>query len=186
MQPITAAQIRLISDLNFTRLGLTDDAKLQVFVDRAAGYIFSVTGLSYATAESAPLALGPDDSALVVSLIQQAIQMRTEQIILQGRADYIESAAENDVIQSFSAGLYSESRRDPARASKTTSINSWPALNELLWMLMTPERYAWWYSYVTGEAPADFAVVAVDWNTYGGALQWFEPWDTVLPSVETF
>jgi hypothetical protein len=179
----SAAQIREWSDLNFDRLGYSDDAKLENVIDRAVGYITSVTGIALADAEAAILWYQPN-ATNVAALMQQAIQMRVEQIIMQGRRDYVESAAQNEVIQSFSAGLYSESRRDPRRPEKSRSINTWPALDELLWMLMSPDMYGYWLGYVSGEATADWSVVGVDWNPYT-ALQWFEPWDRVIVGAES-
>lgn len=182
MESVTAAEVREWSDLPFDRLGLGDDTQLQQKVDRAAGYVFSITGLSYAGAEMTVLAMGPDDPGLVTKLVEQAVQMRTEQVVMQERADYVESAAQNDVIASFSAGLYSESHRDPTRRGEARSINTWPALDELLWMLMTPDRFAWWQAYISGTPAPEWSVQAVDWRTTRDLWTWFEPWDRMVPA----
>jgi hypothetical protein len=181
MEPITATEMREWSLLPFDQLGITDDVLLQQKIDRAAGYVFSITGLSYSTVETAPLAMGSDDPEMVTDLVQQAIQMRTEQVVIQSQRDYIESAGENDVIQSFSAGLYSESRRDPTRRGEQKSINTWPALDALLWMLMTPDRFTWWQEYISGVPAPNWTVQSVDWRTPGTLWTWFEPWDQMLP-----
>jgi hypothetical protein len=105
---------------------------------------------------------------------------------LEGRPGHVTSAADNEVIQSFTAGSYSESRRDPQRRGEQRSLNTWPALDELLWMIMTPERFSYWYGVVTGTPIASFAVEEIDWEHTGGSLTFWEPWDRyVLSGYDT-
>lgn len=172
----TADQLRAMSNLNYDRLGYSDNAKLQKQLDRAAAYVVNVTGQTL----EAPVPVAPLSVAGLELLIEQCIQLRTEQIVLQSQADHAESAAQNEVVQSFSAGLYSESRRDPN--AKRVRLNTWPQLDELLTQSMTPDRLVAWTALVTGEVVPYWDVVEMQWHTdVLGALTWYEAWDTLLP-----
>lgn len=174
METPTAADVRDWSQLDFGRYGYSDDTRLGVVVARSVGYVRYVTGQDLA-APTPPENLTAD---LMEPILQQAIQMRTEQIVLQGRRGHLDSAASNEVVSSFSAGSYHETRRDPSRRGEQRSLNTWPALDELLWMLMTPERFAWWWSYISGQPLPDFRIEEVHWGGGSlGSLTWFEPWD---------
>lgn len=151
---------------------------LQRVVDRAVGYVVTVTGQDI----TAPILPPSLSEALFASLFDQAVQMRTEQVVLQGRKGHLSSAASNSVISSFSAGSYSESHRDPTRRGEEKSINLWPDLDELLWLLMTPDKQDYWRAFLAGQGAPDFVVQQMDWMGIGGAVTFFEPWDRYVPA----
>jgi hypothetical protein len=180
METPTAVQMREWSLLNYDRLGYTDDPKLQRKVDQACAYVASVTGQDFAALVPRP----PLQEAQLASLMEQCIQLRTEQIVLQSQPDHAESAASNEVVQSFGAGLYNESRRDPNVERKR--LNTWPQLDELLTGAMTPERFAEWEALVDNEVLPWWDVQEVNWHTDAlvaeTGLKWDEPRDTLVPS----
>jgi hypothetical protein len=108
--------------------------------------------------------------------MNQAAKMRTEQIVYQDSADNVETAGDYDMIQSFSAGSYSETRRELEKPPRM--LNPWPALDRLLWLLLTltPDelagdgnaaveaRAAYW-AWVLGLTPVPpaWATIEVDW-----------------------
>jgi hypothetical protein len=170
----TTDEIRAWSTVRWPRFGVTDDALLQERINRAAAYVAFVTGQNF----DAPTVASWATLTSTETLLRQAIQLRTEQITVQGGRGHISSAAENEVVQSFTAGSYSESRRDPARRGEQKSLNTWPALDELLWMLMTDERYGWWYAYITGKPFPATWVEEVEWRG-PGTVALFEEYDPI-------
>jgi hypothetical protein len=158
-----AAAIRSLSKVDFAALGFTDDTELQQVVDQALSYIEWVTARTYDATMPPPLA----------PVALQAARMRTEQIAFQAQEDYAETAAD-DVVSSMSVGSYSETRTDPNRRGEKRSLNSWPALTELLWLLLgTSAVYPndlvdaqrdYWNSLLNGvNAPAGF-VSEIMWS----------------------
>src|SRR5437764_676041 len=134
MNAPTAADIREWSrvdfadpDLDYPEPSGSDPDPLQPVVDRATSYVSFVTGRTY----------DGTVPGLLVPLMNQAAQMRTEQIAQQLKADTVETAGDIDLIGSFSAGGYSETRHDPDRRGEQRALNPWPALADLLWLLMT-------------------------------------------------
>jgi hypothetical protein len=154
----TADDIKTWSRLDFQGDYDTSDDQLEVEVGRAVNYVWQVTGRPIDSTFPDPL----------VSIAQQAIQMRTEQLVLQAQEDYVETATD-DLIQNFNAGSYSESRREPLRLTRGGSqagmipVNSWPSLNEMLWMLMTDDMQDYWRALFGQIIPA-FEVSEVDWS----------------------
>lgn len=126
---------------------------LDVVVARAIDYILDVTGR---TLEDIPTTL--------VTTAQEAVQRRTEQLAYKSQEDEAETASDVDMIQSFSAGSYSESRINTERATKFAPhrVNPWPLLNDMLMRLMTPEKLEWWREQ-WGEMPPAFAIQETDW-----------------------
>jgi hypothetical protein len=180
----TVTDFRNWTQLNLARYGFTTDEKVAVTLSRAIAYVMFMSGQKLDALDPSITPTGRVED--LEPLMQQTIQMRTEQIILQGRPGHVTSAADNEVIQSFTAGSYSESRRDPQRRGEQRSLNTWPALDELLWMIMTPERFSYWYGVVTGTPIASFAVEEIDWEHTGGSLTFWEPWDRyVLSGYDT-
>lgn len=145
-----AASVRVMSKVNFDDLGYSDDTDLQVVVDQANAYFEWVTGRPLDT--TMPSGLAP--------LAAQAVRMRSEQVAFQAQEDYVDTATD-DVISSFSAGTYSETRRDP---TKRILVNSWGALNDLLWMAMTPEKYDYWQELLSGVIAPSFEITEVAWS----------------------
>lgn len=132
---------------------------LEVALARAIGYVQFVTGRKLDSTM-------PDEFA---RLAEQATQMRVEQVVYQSQPDYSETGSD-DQISTFSAGNYSETRRAPGERAKAEPgrippINSWPALNELLWMLCTDEKQDYWVAQFAEGLPA-FATTEVDWQDY--------------------
>ena len=167
----TAATIRASSQVDFGSLGFPDGGDpdpLQAPVDQATSYITWVTGRTWDN----PLPMDP----MTVPIMDQAAQMRTEQIVYQDSADNVETAGDYDMIQSFTAGSYSETRRELEKPPRM--LNPWPALDRLLWLLLsqTPaeiaaggngpvqDRFDYW-RWVLGMAPVPPAweTIEVDW-----------------------
>lgn len=124
-------------------------------VARAGAAFLRITGQTWA---AIPTDLEPS--------VEQAVQGLAELTILQSSADNLETLADFDLIKSFSAGPYSETRRDGADAMKARMLVAWPWLNELLWGLLSPDKYDYWVSFFGGiNAPA-FAVTEMDWGAY--------------------
>lgn len=189
--------IRAVSDLDFARYGYGDDAtgnvRLGVQLERAEAYISYVTGRTYAQPQT-------DQWPLVKTTMDQAVQMRTEQVVLSLAADQLDTVADIDLITSFSAGSYTESRKDPDASAKQRVLNPWRALDDILWILLglfpgetndvVSDRFDWW-RYVLGlgfVAPA-WQVVEVDWSRGLGLNDWFTyphngPFFGPLPEVE--
>lgn len=147
--PIDAEVIRSWSKVPFEALdygapadGSGDVDPLALEVVRAAGYVARVTGRV--------LDALPDDA--FVDAIAEAIQMRTEQQVFTRQEDSVESGAENDLVSSFAAGRYNESRRSLDELRRARMVNAWPALHRLLWDLMTDERRDAYNEEFDGEA----------------------------------
>jgi hypothetical protein len=116
----------------------------------------------------------------------RAVVMRTQQQVTQADPDMVESAAD-ELTNSQGAGGASESRRafsDFKSANEALLVNRWPALNDLLWAVMTPEARAWWLAFLKGEMPAlpaaflegGFNVVQVAWDAAH-----YAPYENVTP-----
>lgn len=160
----TAAEVRGWSKLDFDALGY-DDTQLQVLVDRSVANFANTTGR-------------PVDSNIpteIVPLVQQAIQGLTEQAAYRAQEDNLETLSDFDLISTFSAGPYSETRRSPDEMMKARMINAWPWLNRLLWDLLTPDKYDYWVFFFSGQLAPSFAVTEMNWfytyvndpNTWG-------------------
>lgn len=166
MIPPTAAEVREWSKLDFGTLDYGDDASLGVLVAQATAALILITGQNLASLDPA---LEP--------LAQQAIRGLTEQLAYQAQPDMIETLSDFDLIQSFNAGPYSETRRSAEDAIKARLLNAWPWLNALLWGLLTPDKYDYWTNFFGGTHAPAFAVSEMDW----GAYQDFPPFGTAGP-----
>lgn len=157
---------------------------LQPLVDASIQYLEQVTG-------RAPIETTPPE---LESLMNMAVRMRTEQFLHVTSADSVESAADSDVV-SFSAGSYSETRRtERGHREGEWWINPWGALDDLLWLLMTPEKRAEWEAKAKNIVEPAFAVASPDWDQFsigdfppGGPgldadLAW--PWYAIHPDVK--
>jgi len=155
----TAADVRAHSLVNFDEFGYPEDSPdpLQYVVDQANAWLTIVTGRSYTSGWTPP----PIDPAILLPLMDQAVRMRTEQIVMQSQQDNVETAGDFDLIASFSAGSYSETRRDNMKTS--TMINPWPALNNLLFLLLDDDHRDFWLWLMTGIQPPAWSTVQVDW-----------------------
>lgn len=158
----STAEIELWSKVDFANLDSPFlEADLDVVVPRAAAYIVQVTGRTFD--DSFPLPLIP--------LCEEAMQYRVEQMCFQAQADSAEEASD-ELVHNFSAGQYSETRQDLAPAGPKGGgipmINSNPALNRLLWLIMTDDMRSYWWALITGLTVPAFEVTEVDWNNYDG------------------
>lgn len=108
--------------------------------------------------------------------------------MFRAQEDYQETA-NDDVIASFSAGPYSETRYDPNRRGESRSLNSNPALAELLWILLLttvafPDpavdgMYDMWRSLLGGVNAPAFEITQVDW---AGTqfVDWYSQWQRMI------
>lgn len=184
--PPTTADIRAWSSLDFPLLLYGEDAagqaRLQLQLDRAVMYVGWVTSRQYSDAQT-------DTFGLVKTAMDQAVQMRTEQVVLGLAADTLETVGDIDLIQTFSAGQYSETRKDTDRQKQ--SLNPWPMLDEILWMLLglfpgetndrVAERYGYWLALLRGFNPPSWEVIETDWGRgMGLAGDWYG-WHNFMP-----
>jgi hypothetical protein len=167
----TTDEVFASSHLKWRKLGVADAPALAEPLAEAVAYVAVVTGRYFddqtpprGNQLTAPEALaGTTD---LVPLARKAVRMRTEQIVKHDQPGYVDTVTD-DMVASFTAGPYSESRHDPTRRGETKMLNSWPGLSEILWLLVTEERYDYWISYLMNiHAPA-FAVEEVDWSLVG-------------------
>lgn len=160
----TVTDIKTWSRLDFGSLDepFSDD-DLAMELGRSCDYVTAVTGRIIDDTFPVPL----------VSICQEAVQMRVEQVTLQAQSDYLETVSD-DQVQSFTAGSYSETRAEGSRSRARGSPQGYPmvtpmvALNERLWLLMTPEMQDYWRGILMGLPIPSFAVSEVDWGNYDG------------------
>jgi hypothetical protein len=171
----TAETIRGLSALPFADYGFGDGEeapdKLDAQVASACAYVEWVTGWLIETTVPAPLE----------PLITDAVRMRTEQNVMVAQPENIETAGDIDLVQSFTAGSYSETRRDPQSVARGGQagmgvINPWPALNALLWLLLgtttqypdaaVDARYDYWRQLLSGVNAPAWTAIEVDWSAY--------------------
>lgn len=157
----TAAQILEWSNVDFAALGYPDAPSLGFVVDRANAALEQVSGQTWA---SMP--------ANFVKLAEQAVQGLTEQLAYRSTEEYAETLSDWDLIQSFSAGGYSETRRSPDDMFKARLLNAWPWLSDLLWLMLSDDKRDYWLGFFGGSQPA-FEVTEVDWaEEYGPYGDW--------------
>lgn len=153
---ITAAEVREWSNVTFADLGYpapTSGAdRLQRLVDRALEYVLDVTGLE--AVENVPDGLQ--------ATWEEAVQRRTEQLAYNSSEDAAETGGDFDLIKSFGAGKYNETRRDMGDSEKAKVVNPWPVLDDLLKRLMTPDKLDWWYERWGAIVPAS-EITEMDW-----------------------
>lgn len=184
----TSDDVYAASKVKWRKLGVNEAADLDDAVIQSAAYLAVMTGRYFsdwpvpATIEGA---LSVNGTPEWIPLMRQAHRMRVEQIVSQQQPGYVATVTD-DVIQSMSVGGYSETRRDPTRRGEEKTLNLWPGLNDLLWALMTPERYDYWIAYTSGAHAPAFSVEEVDWSMigkdafYGGSFNPYLPWSMAL------
>lgn len=153
-----AEAVRGWSKVDFDSLGYADDTDLQVLVDRASAMYVQITGR-------------PMDSTMPVEfapLAEQATQRMTEILAFQAQQDYAETLSDFQLLSNFSAGPYSETRRSLTEIRGAPMLVGDPGLNAALFASMTPERYEFWYGWLTGNNPPAFEITEVDWGNYSG------------------
>lgn len=163
MDPIDAARIRETSQAAFAEQGYpvpsgSDPDPLDTLIVPAAGkMVLDTTG--WDTYEAVP-----DDKAPLVEL---AIRLAVEMTAAQSTPEYLETLSDFDLIASFSAGSYSETRRSGDDALKAKMLAAWPPLNQALIAALTDEKRDWYLAWLAGYSPADFSVTEVDWSGRG-------------------
>lgn len=158
MDDVTVEDVKGWSRLDFEGLPEPyDDDQLEVLVARASDYVADVTGRTFSTLP-----------ANLETTAEEAIQKRTEQLAIQSQPDSVETATD-ELIQSFTAGSYSETKRSLDEQHKAQLVNPWPALHDLLWRLMTDDKRDEWMEWF-GVIRPTFETTEVDWSTMG------EPW----------
>lgn len=154
---LTASLFLRLTRVKQSRLGLSStnpnaNEFLQVELDRAAVYIEFVTGqpATDSTQPVLPTASGTYSTTSMATLIRQVIQMRAEQTLFQSQHGYLDDATD-DVVTSLSVGSFSQSKSDSARRGEQKQLNSWQALSNLLWMLMTPGQFGYWEALLSSD-----------------------------------
>lgn len=163
---VTAAEVKAESRVEFGELDEPfDDLAIDLMVASAVASVSEIVGRTLDA--TLPARLAP--------LARQAVRMRTEQLAYQAQPDSVETSSD-ETLTSFSAGGYSETRRGPVRQGGTgggvPALTGWPALDSLLWLLMTDERREYWrFEFDASAGPAPYsAVTEVDWSGTGGSL----------------
>lgn len=128
------------------------DADAERYVARANAAFRRITGLRFEDVDS-------DD----VPLVEQAVQGLSESIFYDNTEDRLETLSDFDLIKSFGAGPYNETRRGPEEAMKARLLHPWPWLSSLLWQLLTEDKYDYWMEFFGGNAPAS-EIIEVDWS----------------------
>lgn len=152
----TAAEILAASKFSFAEAGYADETALEPLVAAAGGLLTTITGLEWA-----------DITPAQEPLVLLAVGGMSEQLAMQSTPEYLETLADFDLIQSFSAGPYSETRRSPEDAMKARKLNAWPWLSDLLWQLLTPDKRDEWLAFFSGQNAPAFAVTEMDWSGMG-------------------
>ena len=151
MDKLTADTLRSISRLDFTELQYpaptppTADP-LDLEIVRAVAWLEWATGRLTAD-------LVADSSDAI--MWDQATQLLVEQRVVHRSDDYVNSL-HNDAteisVTGFSEKRITNKERQPAKGMITYLVE----LDELLWMLMTDDKRAYWEDQVSGEnAPAE-------------------------------
>lgn len=107
----------------------------------------------------------------LVPIAEQAVALRTLQLVAQQTKKYLTATVMQDYIQSFTAGSYSEQRssvenvlRSRGGSVENPAVNRWRDLSDLLYLLMTPDAYDYWRFRLTGVNPPAGGFVAQDWG----------------------
>jgi hypothetical protein len=162
--PPTVTDLTSWSRIDFSSLDApyTDD-DLEVQIVRATGYLTAVTGRAMDDTMPPPL----------VPIAQDAYQLQVEQQVFKSQPDYVETSSD-DLISSFSAGNYSETRKEPGRSRYTglttglPNINPDPRLNTDIWLLCTPQMQDYWRFILQNQGAPTTETTEVDWGNYDG------------------
>lgn len=137
-----ASDVRAASKLDWCEYGYESDTGpggLQELVDRSESSFWRITGqtLNQIDAKDAPL-------------VRRVIQGLTEQMAMQSSPETLDTQSDWDLIQSFTAGPYSEQRRSPQEMFAGRMLNPVPWISDALWSLLSYERYGHYISFFTG------------------------------------
>lgn len=171
MDAPTAANIRswAPSDFPFADLGWpapsgSDPDPLQKRVDWSVGYVENTTWRPISTivppGEQGNLPMIETGGPLnLVPVAEQAVALAVLQMLARQSKKHFTATVMQDYIQSFTAGSYSETRasaenviRSRGGSVENPLVNSWRELSDLLYLLMTPDAYAYWRFRLTGVA----------------------------------
>lgn len=156
----TADEVIARSLVEFDDLGF-DEAGVQVLINEQVSYLHWITGQSWD-----PATITPE----IEPMARLALVKMVEQEAYQSQPDYVETAAD-DVVASFSAGDYSETRVDPLKRAAAKLLTANPALAKLLWGLMTPDKNDYWIDFLAAtNAPAS-EVTEIDWSEVMGPYE---------------
>ena len=164
----TAEEIAERSKVDFDTLGFGDEDDLQRLVDLAVSMVGRWTGQTWTDTgvySDWPPGAGTEPMA------QHIVMQLVEYLAYRSQEDVVETLADFDLISSFTAGSYSETRRGGKDAQEASRA----ILGNLLWPLMSYDKQDEWTQMIGGiNAPA-FAVTEVDWSGMGemGSLGYF-------------
>lgn len=176
MDAPTTAEV--IAATKLEDLKAADAADQDRIVAVANGLLLQITGINLAQVP-----------AWQEPLVLQAVKGLAESEWFDESEEQLETLADFHLIKSFSAGLYSETRRDAGDAIKAKMLHPWPWLNQLLWLLVGEgtDKYDYWWAFFGGQNAPASEVVEVDWssgldsgglgpNPWGGASV-LDPWE---------
>lgn len=178
-----AAVLRDQSKVDFDALGFETDEQLQTLIDQAVSLVYRYTGARWSDLDV--FSGGPEgtDADMIEPLARLAVTTITEFLAYRLQSDIPETMADFDLISSFSAGSYSETRRDPGKGTNQLAL-----LNSLLWPLMDLVHQEEWTTIMGGPNAPAFAVTEVDWSansSYFGTDPYYlgglpnDPWPPV-------
>jgi hypothetical protein len=154
----TAADVRAASKLDFDDYGypVSQDGLpggLQEVVNQAESAFYRITGqsLDRIDTKDAPL-------------VRRVITGLTQQMAMQNSEDYLDTTSDWDLIVSFSAGPYSETRRSAVDMFQARMLNPVPWLSSALWSLLSEERYGYYMAFFTGYNMPAFQTSDVFWE----------------------
>lgn len=110
------------------------------------------------------------------ALFRRAAWMLTILAATETTEDRLDTLADFDLLKSFGAGNYNEQRRDLGDAVKAKMLVPWPALNTLLWDLMTDEARDKWEDRFGAEVPAFELNFEAGLMTGESDLDPYDPW----------
>lgn len=144
--------------VDFDALGFDSEPKLQRLLNVGLSLVKRYTDQTWAEGGVfAPVApLGEGDEPLVM----EAVLSLVEWLAFRKQEDVIETLGDFDLISSFSAGSYSESRR----SGKDSQEANRAMLRGLLWPIMSPDKQDEWIQLETGVNAPSFEVTEVDWS----------------------
>jgi hypothetical protein len=154
----TAADVRQFSQLDFCQYGYPPpmpgqpDTALAEMVNRAEAMFWRITGQTLDE-------LDPK----IAPMVRRVIQGMTEQMVMQGAQETLETQSDFDLIASLNAGPYSETRRDPGAMRKAWMLHPVPWISDALWQLLTEERYGFYWHFFSGSDIPAFATTDVFW-----------------------
>jgi hypothetical protein len=171
----TAATVRARSKVDLDLLGYADDDELQILVDEAIALVQRWTGQRWGddgTYSNRAPASGTEP------LAAKAVLRLVEFEAYRSSEDVQETLSDFDLISSFSAGDYSETRRSGKDAQEARMA----VLKGLLWPLMDYDHQDDWVQLEGGPNAPAFGVTEVDWGArtwdtfgYGGTPEG-DPW----------